>query len=205
MRCGLAGNQLLSSLVSPSHFAGVQLIVKEITGLGHCSPGVTLDTQAYTANVRIAPQPRLSMSATGATVCSSETSATVKFNYSSSENMAQLSASQLTVQAKTAAGAIAPGIVCTTGEPHAYLLVMLYSGQLKTRRHVRLGAWHSLAQPHAEFLHYICHGTHFHGANAWEATSIVCLEEYQTSPTHFSNFSCVAQSLTGGFAGIPLV
>lgn len=118
VRCVLAGNQPLSSLVSPSHFTSVQLNVKEITGLADCFSIVTSDTHTYNANVGITPQPRLSISAIGAAACSSDTSATVKFTYGSSENMAQLSASQLTVQAKTAAGTTAPGVVCTTGEPH---------------------------------------------------------------------------------------
>lgn len=120
VQCGLPDYQPFGILPSPSEFAGVQLTVHEITAAGGCTTIVASTTKSYNASVVIAPQPVLSMVASGTTVCSSETQATVKFDFSTSENMAPLILSQFTVLAKSSTGATAARVFCTPGKPQLH-------------------------------------------------------------------------------------
>lgn len=120
VQCALESSQPLSTLSSPTNLAAVQLTVYEVAGVGACTQPVTPSTRVYSASATVTPLPRLRIAAGGATICSSETQATVGFSFAASEHMAPLNENQFTIKAKTAAETDAAGMVCTAGTLQAW-------------------------------------------------------------------------------------
>lgn len=71
-------------------------------------------TDVGTATISSDPVPELSCTPTGNTVCDSEESVTVSFDCSASKNMAQLTASQFSVDGITSAGTVNTGSGCVS-------------------------------------------------------------------------------------------